>query len=570
MRASAFLLLVILTSPAGSARADDGLTGARESLQSLRKDTQRRQLRHAWQAVVKRLETVALRSPSPEHAVEAAYLWGEAASELSRYSQRDDDVAEAVRAYRHLLERWPRHRLADDAAVSLAHLLADRRRDARAARQVVEQALPLAQDRKRDLAALLAVLPRTPVKPAAGPRAESRQAAAVPSAKPEARPPSTPARPAREDRPVAVAVPRSESAAPAVPIGAPAPASVDAEAGQARMADALRRAVAPLANLQLRLPADEVAPGHARRTPPARPASDEPAGAPRRSDATLEAPDQGAELQVLQERLRDVRVGQRAAEAVQARASLQQAARVEAAGELTLAQQLGLKVRRVVIDPGHGGQDSGAIGPAGTREKDVALAISLKLAQRLEAMGLDVVLTREGDRFVSLEDRTRQANRERGDLFISVHCNAAASHALRGVETYTLNTSSNRYAIRLAARENATSERGVSDLQFILADLATRANTGESARLAERVQRSVVGTLSQGYDQVRDLGTKEALFFVLLGAKMPSILVETSFISQPDEEKRLADPTYQATVAEAIATGVEAYLAAREQVAQVD
>jgi N-acetylmuramoyl-L-alanine amidase len=362
----------------------------------------------------------------------------------------------------------------------------------------------------------------------------------------------------------------AEGRAP-LPRGADAAAAEaeEEEAGRARMAEAIRRSVGPLANLQLRLPPDE-APAHARRTPPARPAADDPTAAPRRSDLTDEGTDQAGELQSLQEKLRDVRVGQRPGEALQARAALQQAARGAAGSELTLAQQLGLKVHRVVIDPGHGGHDTGAIGPGGTREKDVALAISLKLAQRLELMGLDVVLTRESDRFVSLEDRTRQANRERGDLFISVHCNAAASHALRGVETYTLNTSSNRYAIRLAARENATSERGVSDLQFILADLATRANTGESTRLAERVQRSLVGKLSQGYDQVRDLGTKEALFFVLLGARMPSILVETSFISQPDEEKRLADPRYQATLAEAIAGGVEAYLTAREQIAQVD
>jgi N-acetylmuramoyl-L-alanine amidase len=538
-----FAILIVLSSFAARARGDDGYAAAREALQALRKDEQRRQLRHHWQGVVKRLEVVATRRPPTEHAVEAAYWWGDAAAELSRYSQRDDDVAGAVRAYRSLLEGWPRHRLADDAALALAHLLVDRRGDVPGARRLLEQALPTAGDRRKELAELLASLPRSPARAPAAPKLDPRPPAKASLARPESRPELPPG-------------PRQAVRAPPA---APAPEPV---------AEAIRRTLTPLATLQLRLPGDEL-PSHARRTPPARPASEEPAAAPRRTEATVEPPEQ-AELATLQETLRDVRVGQRQAEAGQARAALQQAARGEAASELTLAQQLGLKVHRVVIDPGHGGHDTGASGPAGTREKDVALAISLQLARRLETLGLEVVLTRDGDRFVSLEDRTRLANREKGDLFISVHCNAAASHALRGVETYTLNTSSNRYAIRLAARENATSERGVSDLQFILADLATRANTGESARLAERVQRSVVGGLSRSYESVRDLGTKEALFFVLLGARMPAILVETSFISNPDEEKRLADPGYQARVAESIASGVEAYLAARGQVAQVD
>lgn len=185
-------------------------------------------------------------------------------------------------------------------------------------------------------------------------------------------------------------------------------------------------------------------------------------------------------------------------------------------------------------------------------------------------MGLEIVMTRDDDRFVTLEDRTRIANQKKGDLFISVHCNAAASKALRGIETYTLNTSSNRYSIRLAARENATSERGVGDLRYILADLATRANTSESTRLAQQVQRSLVTSLSAGYSGVRDLGTKEALFFVLLGAKMPAILVETSFISHPEEEQRLAKPEYQGRVADSIARAVGAFLEDRTQVSQVD
>ena len=219
-------------------------------------------------------------------------------------------------------------------------------------------------------------------------------------------------------------------------------------------------------------------------------------------------------------------------------------------------EQLGLKVRRVIIDPGHGGHDTGAIGKDGTREKDITLAISQKLADELKERGLEVILTRDEDRYVKLEDRAQFANDSRGDLFISVHCNSATNRKLHGVETYTLNISSDRYSIRLAARENSSTEKGISDLQFILADLATKANTGESTRLASQVQKSLVGQLSHDYSNIKDLGTKEALFYVLLGVKMPAILVETSFLSNADEEERLNDEDYQDSVAESIAQGV--------------
>jgi N-acetylmuramoyl-L-alanine amidase len=238
--------------------------------------------------------------------------------------------------------------------------------------------------------------------------------------------------------------------------------------------------------------------------------------------------------------------------------------------ELTLAEQLGLKVRRVVIDAGHGGHDTGAIGRKGTREKDVTLSIARKLAQQLRERGLEVQLTREDDRYLKLEERARQANELKGDLFISIHCNSAPTSKLRGIETYTLNTSADRYSIRLAARENASSEKGISDLQFILADLATKANTEESSRLATQVQKSLVSHLSGDYSGVKDLGTKEALFYVLLGTKMPAILVETSFLSHPEEEERLASDAYQEAVARSVAQGVEEFLGDRGRVAKVD
>jgi len=224
----------------------------------------------------------------------------------------------------------------------------------------------------------------------------------------------------------------------------------------------------------------------------------------------------------------------------------------------------------VIIDPGHGGHDTGAVGPGGTQEKAVALAISLKLKAALEKQGLEVMLTRDDDTFVRLEDRSRFANGHHGDLFISIHCNAAPSSKLRGIETYTLNTSANRYAVRLAARENASSQKGLGDLRYILADLATKANTGESRRLADRVQHDLVHELGAKYSGVRSLGTKEALFYVLLGAKMPAILVETSFVSNPEDEKRLASDSYQQAVADSIAGSVQQFLEDRLAIAAAD
>ena len=295
---------------------------------------------------------------------------------------------------------------------------------------------------------------------------------------------------------------------------------------------------------------------HARCAPAPVPDSRQPvASTPQAASSTRGSPDAGAILAL--------------APATQVRERLR-AIKKRAASDVTLAEQLGLKFRRVVIDPGHGGHDTGTIGADGTKEKDVALAIAKRLRTVLTEQGLEVVLTRETDRFVRLEERARLANVARGDLFISVPCNSLPQRNIRGIETYTLNLASDRYAIRLAARENATSEKGMSDLQFLLADLATRANTEESVRLANQVQSGLVSSLRSKDGKIRDLGTKEALFYVLLGTKMPAILVETGFLSNTEEEKRLASPSYQDDVARAIASGVQGFLGNRDRLAKAN
>lgn len=255
-----------------------------------------------------------------------------------------------------------------------------------------------------------------------------------------------------------------------------------------------------------------------------------------------------------------------------------------------------LSIRKVVVDAGHGGDDDGAIGPRGEREADVNLAIAKKLGAELEArLGIEVVYTRTDDTFVSLRDRTRIANRAQADLFVSVHANAHTKRRVHGVETYYLNTTSNRYAQRLARRENALAEaepahaeeapepevgmdeddvgslpdgRLGQDLRLILADLAMRSATVESRRLAGYVQTSMVERLRAEHDEVKDLGVKHALFYVLLGARMPAVLVETGFISHRVESRRLVSPAYQQHLAHAIASGVARFADERRAVAE--
>ena len=236
--------------------------------------------------------------------------------------------------------------------------------------------------------------------------------------------------------------------------------------------------------------------------------------------------------------------------------------KVQVAKKPTLPQQLGLGISRVVIDPGHGGKDPGAIGAGGLREKDVVLKIAKRLERKLKTeLGLTTVLTRRDDTFVSLDERTAIANAQKADLFISIHANANRKASARGVETYVLNFATDEECIELAARENAVSTKKLSDLQYILYDLMRTAKIDESRTLAEHTQTSIYNRLSRKYSRVRDLGVKEAPFYVLIGANMPCILVEVAFISNKMEEKRLRDDRYLDELATGIKEGIAQYMA---------
>ena len=435
------LLFLSVPSGAESGGSESAYQGARTAYYALKRDPARRRFRHHWLNVTHKFEAVSGSYPRSPRAADALFTAAGLLEELSRISMLPEDLQAALADYRKLCARYPQHRLADDAALALAHIELDRLGRPEEARQIIERAIRQTPkgDRIKELKSLLTAVAR---------EEEAKK------------------------RSFSTSLPTAGGVATSAPKGA---------------------------------------------------------------------------------------IGR-----------LKGMARKQGASEYTLAQQLGLKVRRVIVDAGHGGRDTGAIGRSGTQEKEVSLAIARRLGEILTGRGLEVILTRDQDVFVPLEARAQMANEAKGDLFISIHCNSSAGRALHGIETYTLNTASDRYSIRLAARENASSEKRISDLQFILADLATKANTEESSRLASAIQQSMVERLKERYPDVRSLGTKQALFYVLLGVKMPSILVESSFLSNPEEEKRLRTRSYQFQIAEAIAAGVQDFLGDRQRVAKVD
>ncbi|MEK7341333.1 MAG: N-acetylmuramoyl-L-alanine amidase, partial [Candidatus Binatota bacterium] len=217
-------------------------------------------------------------------------------------------------------------------------------------------------------------------------------------------------------------------------------------------------------------------------------------------------------------------------------------------------------LRKIVLDPGHGGKDPGAIGVKGITEKDIVLAVAKKLAKRLKGeMGIDVVLTRQNDTYIPLEDRTAVANAEDADLFISLHVNASPNQEARGIETYYLDNTTDEASIRLAARENATSRKSISDLQFILSDLTQNSKLEDSISLAHRLNSSVVSNMGRRYGEVKDLGVKKALFYVLVGARMPSVLVEMFFITNKSEGRALTRQAYQDALVESLLEGIKKY-----------
>ena len=218
------------------------------------------------------------------------------------------------------------------------------------------------------------------------------------------------------------------------------------------------------------------------------------------------------------------------------------------------------RVRRVVLDPGHGGHDPGAIGPSGLREKDVALDIAHRAAPLIaRELGISTLLTRDADEFVALDERTARANAFHADLFVSIHCNASEDVAARGVMTFVLDAGREELSARIAARENAASSEAAVELANSFSRVTDPATRAASARFAELLQRSAMASLTQRYPEVSNGGVKRAGFYVLAGARMPASLFETSFISNPQGEARLNSGDYRQRMADAIVNAIRAY-----------
>jgi N-acetylmuramoyl-L-alanine amidase len=231
------------------------------------------------------------------------------------------------------------------------------------------------------------------------------------------------------------------------------------------------------------------------------------------------------------------------------------------AGSYSLARQLGLGARTIVIDAGHGGHDPGSIGPGGLQEKDLVLDVALRLEKLVRArLGAAVILTRSGDVFVPLEERTAIANAKGADLFLSIHANSSRSPRPRGVETYFLSFAADPHAEAVAARENAISAATMKDLQNLVKAIALNSKLDESRDFASSVQEAMVANIKPHYPSLQDRGVRTAPFYVLIGANMPSILAEIAFVSHPEEERMLRQSAHRERVAASLCEGVRAYL----------
>jgi N-acetylmuramoyl-L-alanine amidase len=229
-------------------------------------------------------------------------------------------------------------------------------------------------------------------------------------------------------------------------------------------------------------------------------------------------------------------------------------------GETSMVRALGLKIGRIVIDAGHGGHDSGTLGIDGIEEKDVVLDVALRLGKLLhDRLGAEIIYTRSDDTFIPLETRTAIANKAQADLFLSIHANSSADASARGVETYYLNFTSSPDALETAARENAVSDQSIHQLSDLVKKITLKDKIEESREFAADVEQSLYGGLQRGNAGLKDRGVKKAPFVVLIGANMPSILAEISFVTNAKDARQLQQPDYRERVAESLYKGVAKY-----------
>lgn len=603
LRSVALVLAVMLVSTHASHADEDPSIAAfgalKKDVEALRKDSAKKQFRHNYEKLIVRLQATANTHKEGSKADDAAFVAAQLLEELSYVSRLPSDRAAAVDAFVSCADRFPSSNLADDSLLAAARLHSDSAK----AKALLERVLAmgdadLKDEAKKAIASLKpgslsseaqAALARIEAAPTTGasPVATSERPKKLTAVEvlPEAPAAGTPARKVivikhaktpsesvvtlRVSGDVGITrgeVPVSEGGARRIffdlaparlgqrniqPIDVNDGVITRVRAGQydtevVRLVVELEGEGEPA--LQIDKKPFEIRLVSALEPPPVdvvAGAIAKPSSSVALKTAAIEPKlDAKAEAKAVKERFEDGKPG-----------------------GVSISQQLGLRVHRVVIDAGHGGNDTGAIGPSGIKEKDITLQIAMRVKEKLlgEFPDVEVIMTRDDDRTLALQDRTNTANSAAADLFISIHCNASPYKRVRGVETYTLNITHDRYAMKLAARENAEAGEGsISDLEFILADLAMKSNVDDSVRLGRSVQKSVMKNLKKRWSDVPDLGLKHALFYVLMGNHMPSILVETSFLSNKMEEQRLASAAYQDSIANGILDGVREFIEERQ------
>jgi N-acetylmuramoyl-L-alanine amidase len=347
------------------------------------------------------------------------------------------------------------------------------------------------------------------------------------------------------------APPETSAAASPGPLAAPPPIAIQAQPSTARPASpfvpATPRPTPPVTT------GNDAAPP-AARPPAATPspttvaAAKPPAGTP--SPTTLPAKEPPAKPAVTAP----------PASAPAAPEEIASAARHTSSGQNSLIRALGLKINRVVIDPGHGGHDNGTEGPKGLLEKDLVLDVSQRLGKLIEdRMAAEVIYTRTDDTFIPLEGRTALANEKKADLFLSIHANSSPIPKIAGVETFYLNITGTRDAIDLAARENASAHTSIFELQDIIKKITLHDKSEESLEFAKRIQASLFSFSAKNLPASKDRGVKSAPFIVLIGANMPSVLAEIGFLSNSREEALLKKSDYRDKLAEALYKGIDRY-----------
>ena len=535
------ILTVALTDAPMLAARGDALKGAKSCTRRLYRSKKRRKYRDQWERCIKAFESYYGKYPKGRHADEAIYTTAKLYQGLYGYSHRSGDLKQSIERYRKVVRGFPRSRFADDAQYRLGEIYLKHKKDPE--RAYVE------------FFKVVMDFPKGDMKP----RAQKRLAEL--EAKVGKRTPA-------------------KKLPPLPKVAAVLPSHL-ARVTDIRHWSALdsTRIVIDL-DKQVEYTSHLLRPDPALQTPPRLYIDLKSAGI---------GPESLTAIPIGDGLLRKVRAGQYRPKVVRVVLDIESIERhkifslsdpfrivVDVTGKskrpmptpskgeplsITLAQQLGLGVKRVVVDPGHGGKDPGAVGPRGVREKDVTLAIAKKLKRRLQQkLKLEVFLTRNSDKFLPLEERTALANTKKADLFISIHTNAHKNRSVHGISTYLLNVATDAEAARLAAFENAVSTKRISDLEKILNDLMLNSKINESSRLAYSVQEGLIGRLLKRYSSIKNLGVKQAPFYVLIGAQMPSIMIETSFITNKREEKRLASSAYQGAVVDGIVVGIRAYI----------